>query len=123
MKAGFPYIYYFYCMDEKIQFLVIGKDPVVVQKLLRFINENPAWQGFGVIDEASAKTLFAESSYYAVILVDYYKESVVEELSNTFRSQKPETQVLQHFGDSVSLLQAELEDLLQRHPAAIAKED
>jgi hypothetical protein len=43
---------------EKIQILAIGRDPVVLQKLLRFINENPKWEGIGTVSDETAIEVF-----------------------------------------------------------------
>ena len=107
---------------KKIQILVIGRDPVVIQKLLRFINENPEWEGTGTIDDKSAQILFSQAKYHYVILVDKLSETSIESFHQDFKSQNPDVIFLRHYGDSTGLLASELYDLMEKHPVKLDKE-
>ena len=107
---------------EKIQILAIGKDPVVLQKLLRFINENPQWEGTGTVDEKTAVTLFGQKIIPYVVLVDYFSEASLEKFHREFKSMNPEVVFLRHFGDSTGLLASELYDLMDKHPVKLEEE-
>lgn len=104
---------------EKIQILLIGRDPVVVQKLLRFINENPEWEGTGTIDDKSAHTLFNQSKYSYVVLVDHFSEISLESFYRDFKILNPDVNFLRHYGDSTGLLASELDTLMEKHPVNI----
>ncbi|MEO6681750.1 MAG: hypothetical protein ABIN48_02905 [Ginsengibacter sp.] len=106
---------------DKIKILLIGRDPVVLQKLLRFINENPEWEGTGTVDDKSAKTLFRQQKYAYVVLIDIFDEAVVKDLHQTFQSLNPQVGFLRHYGDSTNLLALELHDLMEKHPVVIEK--
>lgn len=104
---------------EKIQILIIGRDPVVIQKLLRFVNEHPEWEGTGTVDDRSAVTLFGQTSFHFVVLVDRLAETSLEMFHHEFKILNPEVVFLRHYGDSTGLLASELYDLLEEHPVKL----
>lgn len=108
---------------EKVQILVVGKDPVVIQKLLRFVNENPEWEGIGTVDEKTALTLFGQTTFYYVVLVDYFSEASLEMFQQEFTRLNPSVIFLRHYGDSTGLLTSELYDLMERNPVTLKKEE
>lgn len=101
---------------DKIQILVIGRDPVVLQKLLRFINENPNWEGTGTVDDKTAHYLFEQTKYPYVVLVDQLSEPSLESFQLEFEKLNPEVVLIRHYGDSTGLLASEVYDLLKNHP-------
>lgn len=107
---------------KKIQILVIGRDPVVLQKLLRFINENPEWEGTGTVDDISAQTLFSQSKYHYVVLVDHLEDSSIEAFHQNFKNINPAIVFLRHYGDSTGLLASELYDLMEKFPVSMENE-
>ena len=108
---------------EKIKILVIGEDPVVIQKLLRFVNENPEWEGTGTVDDKTAVTLFGQISFHYVVLVDYFSEASLEMLHQEFKSINPGVVFLRHYGDSTGLLASELYDIMKETPVKIEKQE
>lgn len=106
---------------EKIQILFIGRDPVVLQKLLRFVNENPEWEGTGTIDDKSAQILFSQTKYHYVVLVDQLGEASMESFHQDFKNQNPDVIFLRHYGDSTGLLASELYEVMEKHPVTLEK--
>lgn len=106
---------------EKVQILVIGRDPVVIQKLLRFVNENPEWEGTGTVDDRSAVTLFGQTTFQYVVLVDNFTEASLETFHREFKTLNPEVVFLRHYGDSTGLLASELYDLMDGYPVKLVK--
>ena len=102
-----------------IQILLIGRDPLVLQKLLRFINKHPDWEGTGTVDDNSAHILFGQTNYHYVVLVDKLSENSLERIHNDFKNQNPQVIFLHHFGDSTDLLASELNDLMEKHPITL----
>lgn len=97
---------------EKIQILAIGRDPVVLQKLLRFINENPAWEGTGTIDDNSALTIFSQRKYDIVVLIDHLSKTSEELFQNIFKATNNDVIFINHYGDSTGLLANEIYEAL-----------
>lgn len=99
---------------EKIQILGICRNPVVLQKLLRFINENPQWEGTGTVDDTSAIAIFNQKKYDIVLYIDYLTEASKEKLDASFTSLHPEVKLITHFGDSTGLLASEIFEAMNK---------
>ncbi|MEO6948370.1 MAG: hypothetical protein ABI123_01975 [Ginsengibacter sp.] len=99
----------------KIQILGIGRDPVVLQKLLRFINENPGWEGTGTIDDKSAVAIFNQRKYSIVLLIDDLSNASEVSIRAEFLAKEPSVVFLKHYGDSTGLLAAELQETIQKN--------
>ena len=97
---------------EKIQILGIGRDPVVLQKLLRFINENPKWGGTGTVDDESAIPIFHQQKFDIILLIDNLSEESEKKFHSLFTFQHPEIIFIKHSGDSTGLLASEIEEAL-----------
>ena len=97
---------------EKIQILGIGRDPVTLQKLLRFINENPNWEGTGTVNDESAVEIFHQRKYDIILLIDPIGESSEKKLRSLFSFNDPGLIFIQHYGDSTGLLASELQEAL-----------
>ncbi|MEO6134090.1 MAG: hypothetical protein ABIP35_02990 [Ginsengibacter sp.] len=97
---------------EKIQILGIGRDPVVLQKLLRFINENPGWEGTGTIDDRSAVEIFGQRKYDIIVFVDSLTTESENSLRSVFSENRPDIIFIKHYGDSTGLLVHEIQEAL-----------
>lgn len=97
---------------EKIQILSIGRDPVVLQRLLRFINENPGWEGVGTIDDTSAQEIFGQKKYDIILFVDNIASNAEELLRTVFTETNPDIIFIKHYGDSTGLLAHEIQEAL-----------
>lgn len=94
----------------KIKILAIGRDPVVLQKLLRFINENPGWEGSGTIDDKTAMAIFNQQKYSIVVMIDELSVASEETFRSQFLEKDPSVVFIKHYGDSTGLLAAELQE-------------
>lgn len=99
----------------KIQILAIGRDPVVLQKLLRFINENPGWEGTGTIDDKTAIAIFNQRKYAIILLIDDLSQSSEETLRAEFMGKDSSVVFIKHYGDSTGLVAAELNESIQKN--------
>ena len=99
----------------KIQILAIGRDPVVLQKLLRFINETPAWEGTGTIDDKSSIALFNQKKYSIILLIDDLSNASEEIFRSDFLEKDPSVIFLKHYGDSTALLASELYETILKN--------
>lgn len=97
---------------EKIQILGIGRDPVVLQKLLRYINENPKWEGTGTVADETAIEVFLQRKYQLVLLIDKIEDVSRKKFESLFSFNNPDIIFMHHYGDSTDLLATEIEEAL-----------
>jgi hypothetical protein len=90
---------------EKIQILSIGRDPVLLQKLSRFMNENAGWQSTATIDDETAITLFHQINYDVVVLLNDLGSESVNKLTSVFSFKNPDLIILKDIGDSTKILE------------------
>lgn len=104
---------------EKIQILGIGRDPVVLQKLLRFINENPKWEGTGTVDDESAIEIFHQRKYDIVLFIDDIGEASEKKLRSLFSFNDAGLIFIRHDGDSTGLLASEIQESLDSNKSKL----
>ena len=104
---------------EKIQILTVGRDPVLLQKLSRFINENAGWESTATIDDETAIDLFHLRSFDMVLLLKDVQAESVKKLTSVFLHQKPELIVLDDIGDSTQILEDAIGKALQNSKPAV----
>jgi hypothetical protein len=99
---------------EKVQILGVGRDPVVLQTLLRFINENPKWEGTGTVDDESAIEIFHQRKYDMVLFIDSIGEASEKKFYSIFTFNNPDLIFIKHTGDSTGLLASEIQEALDQ---------
>ncbi len=98
---------------EKIQILSIGRNPVLIQKLSRFINENAGWESTATIDDETAIQLFHLRNFEIVLLYKDLEIESVNKLSSLFSFQNPELLIIKDIGDSTQILEDKINKALQ----------
>ncbi len=93
---------------EKLEFLIIGKNEYILKTLIRVINANEEWNGVGFSDENLAKDYFLKNSLDIVLLSSGIDEVTEKELQSLFTSQKPEIEIILHYGGGSGLLKCEI---------------
>lgn len=99
---------------EKIQILSIGRDPVLLQKLSRFINENPKWESTGTVDDETAIEIFHQRKFEIVLLIDEIEEESEKKFRSLFTFSDSEIIFIKHNGDSTGLLAGEIQEALDK---------
>ena len=99
---------------EKIQILSIGRDPVLLQNLSRFINENPKWESTGTVDDEAAIEIFHQRKFDIILLIDNIEEASQKKLVSLFTFNDPEIIFINHEGDSTGLLAREIQEALEK---------
>ena len=98
---------------EKIQILAIGRDPVLLQKLSRFINENPEWESSATVDDETAIKLFQQRHYDIVLLLNSLMGESVNKLTSVFSFQNPDLLIIKDIGDSTQILEDKINKALE----------
>ncbi len=104
---------------EKVQILSIGRDPVELQKLSRFINENPKWESTATVDDETAIEIFHQREFKMVLFVDTIENESEKKLSSVFLFHNPEIIILKHIGDSTGLLASEIQEALDKSKSSL----
>ena len=99
---------------EKVQILCIGRDPVVLQKLSRFILENPKWESTATVDDITATAIFDQRKFDIVLLLDDIEEASEKSFHSLFELNNPDVVFLKHKGSSTGLLAAEINEALEK---------
>lgn len=108
---------------DKFQILAIGRDPVILQSLLRFINENPKWEGTGTVNDESAVEIFHQKKYDIILLIDAIEEASEKKFRSLFTFNDPEIIFIKHNGSSTGLLVSEIQEALDNKRKALNVQD
>jgi hypothetical protein len=99
---------------EKIQILSIGGDPVILQILLRCINEHPKWEGTGTVSEEDAITIFHQRKFDIILFTTGIKDEAAKKLNSLFSFQYPGIIFIEHYDGGCGLLFSEIQDALNK---------
>lgn len=98
---------------EKIQILSIGRDPVLLQKLSRFINENAGWESTATVDDETAIKLYQQRHYDIVLIMNNLVGESVNKLSSVFSFQNKDILIIKDVGDSTQILEDKINKALE----------
>jgi DNA-binding NarL/FixJ family response regulator len=98
---------------EKIEILIIGRHPEILQTVIRLVNNNPEWNAIGCGTDEEALTAFANNTFRLVLLGGGIEKESEDKLCNAFRSLNPQITIIQHYGGGSGLLSAEIYEALK----------
>jgi len=93
---------------EKIEILVVGRNPEIVQTVVRLINNNPAWNATHALTDADAVSLFQNQSFNLVLLGGGIEPESDALLREAFTTHTPKITIIQHYGGGSGLLATEI---------------
>lgn len=99
---------------KKIQILTIGREPVLLQNLSRFINEHPGWESTATVNDEAAIELFHQRKYDFILYIDEIEEESEKKLDAVFTFYDPEISFMRHTGDKTGLLASEIEEAIRK---------
>jgi len=99
---------------EKIQILSIGRDPVLLQKLSSFINENPKWESTGTVDDETAIDLFHQRKFDIILMIDEFEDETQKKFHSLFSFNNPDLIFIKHVGGSTGILANEIQEALDK---------
>ena len=99
---------------EQIQILSIGREPVLLQKLSAFINENPRWESTATVDDETAIEIFHQRKFDIVLLLDQIEIESDKKFRSLFSFNNPDVIFIKHVGDSTGLLASEIQEALNK---------
>lgn len=104
---------------EKIQILAIGRDPLLLQKLSSFMNENPKWESTATVDDETAIEIFHQRKFDIVLLIDEIEGQSDQKLHSLFSFNNPDLIFIKHVGDSTGLLANEIQEALDKRKQSV----
>lgn len=93
---------------NKINILYTGRHPEILETVVRLINQNENWNGFGANSNEKAINLFTTINFKIVLLGCGIPEDEEMQLRDTFAVINPECLVIQHYGGGSGLLSNEI---------------
>lgn len=98
---------------SKINILAVGTHAEILEVVVRLINQNEQWQGFGAADVTQAITLLQQQPFIMVLLcngLNHQEEMAIQQATEALQ---PLVKVLQHWGGGSGLLFSEIQMALQ----------
>ena len=99
---------------RKIEILVIGRHPQIMETVLRLINQNESWNAAGVLTDEDAVEKFHQHIFQLVLLGGGIEEASERKLRSLFTFQDPGIIIIQHYGGGSGLLSNEFMEALDK---------
>jgi hypothetical protein len=93
---------------EKIEILVVGRNPDIVQTVVRLINNNPAWNATHALNNDEAIHHFETRMFDLVLLGGGIEPDSDALLRQAFTSRDRNITIIQHYGGGSGLLATEI---------------
>lgn len=93
---------------EKINILYTGRHPEILETVVRLINQNENWSGYGAADNEEAIFLFRGIDFRIVLLGCGIPDDDENELRKAFTTLNPQCRIVQHYGGGSGLLTNEI---------------
>lgn len=100
-------------MTDRIEMLVIGRNPQIMQNVLRLVNSHPEWAAVGALTDEEAIEQFHHHHFDLVLIGGGVEAASEKKLHKIFRHQHPSVIILRHFGGGSELLFSEIEAALE----------
>src|ERR1700733_6652750 len=98
---------------NKIEILVIGRHPEILQTVIRLVNNNQEWNATGCGTDEEALAAFTNNAFRLVMLGGGIEKESEDKLCNAFRALNPQITIIQHYGGGSGLLSAEIYEALK----------
>jgi len=99
---------------DKIKILAIGRDPSIMEVVIRLINNHDRWNGTGVCRDEEAVERFRDHAFDLVLLTNGITGEEENNLRNIFSKLNPDILIIQHYGGGSGLLYSEIREALDR---------
>jgi DNA-binding NtrC family response regulator len=100
---------------NKIQILVVGREPEILQTVIRLINKNDQWNATGTRTDETAIELFHQHIFNLVLLGGGIENDSEIKLRKIFTLQNPAVKIIQHWGGGSGLLENEIRAALENN--------
>ena len=93
---------------KKINILYTGRHPEILETVVRLINNNENWAGFGAGSDDDTIDLFKKTDFDIVLLGCGISKESEAILRAAFAQHNPKCKVVQHYGGGSGLLTSEI---------------
>lgn len=93
---------------KKINILYTGRHPEILETVVRLINNNENWAGYGAGSDEDTIDLFRKIDFDIVLLGCGIAKDNEKSLREAFASQNPKCKIVQHYGGGSGLLTSEI---------------
>lgn len=100
---------------NNIHVLVVGRNPEILNTIIRLINHKPEWSCTGALTDEEAVSAFTGQSFDIVLIGAGVSLGEKQKLCEIFNAQKPVVPIVQHYGGGSGLLFAEIYQALGLH--------
>ena len=98
---------------DKVLILVVGRNPDIVQTVVRLINNNPAWSAIHALTDDEAIERFESQPCNLVLFGGGIEPESDHSLRQAFTSRDPKITIIQHYGGGSGLLATEINMALE----------
>ena len=99
---------------RKIEILVVGRHPQIMETVLRLINQNENWSAVGALTDEEAIEKFHQHTFQMVLLGGGIEEAGERKLRSLFTFHDPGIIIIQHYGGGSGLLSNEIMEALDK---------
>ncbi|MCE2893919.1 MAG: response regulator receiver protein [Flammeovirgaceae bacterium] len=99
---------------EKMNILVIGRHPKIMETVLRLINGQPGWTAEGALTDEDALVKFNAADFNLVLIGGGVAESSEGRLRKEFEKRNPQVNMIRHYGGGSGLLFNEIEEAIAK---------
>lgn len=96
----------------KLNILVMGRHPQILETILRLINAQPDWHAIGVLTDNEAIEKFRENNFDLVLIGGGVEEESELKLKVEFEKVNPQIKIIPHYGGGSGLLFNEINEAL-----------
>ena len=100
---------------NKINILYTGRHSEILETVVRLINQNENWKGYGAANNDEALSLFKGKDFRVVLLGCGIPEDEETELRKAFTTLNPQCIIVQHYGGGSGLLANEIHAALNNN--------
>ncbi len=93
---------------RKIEILVIGRHPQIMETVMRLINQNENWNAVLALTDEEAVEKFHRHTFQLVLLGGGIEEASERKLRSLFTFHDPGIIIIQHYGGGSGLLSNEI---------------
>jgi hypothetical protein len=99
---------------KKLEFLILCKNEPILEIVVRLVNANEDWHAVGFSDEEIAKNYFKQNLLDIVLLSSGIEAETEKQIQAFFKTEKPEIEIIEHYGGGSGLLKCEILEALER---------